>query len=55
MPLLEGTPPTNIKQQKYENGEEYVTLDINQIEHPELRISACHSNGSITTRWGLKP
>ena len=62
MPLLEGSPSTNTKQPKYENirpkyenGEKYATLDINQIERPKLRISAYPSYGGIMTRSGLKP
>ena len=40
--------------EKYENGEEYATLDTIKIECPKLKISACPSYGGITTRWGLK-
>ena len=36
--------------EKYKNGEEYATLDINKIERPKLKISACPSYGGITTR-----
>ena len=36
--------------EKYENGEEYATLNIKLIGCPKLRISTCHSSGGITTR-----
>ena len=45
LPLLEGSPPTNTRQPKYENirkntknGERIRNLDINQIECPKLKI-----------------
>ena len=41
--------------EKYEKWKRIRDFYINQIECSKLKVEACPPNGSITTRWRLKP